>query len=298
MGALWTVIGDSWRDALARKAAIIVALLVLVPLLLLLLGLQVEPGSTPDTVRAKMFGTELGTFFFYEERGEVSRHLRPVEIPRDRVVQVVSVLVLGFVDSWGILLALFLTAGLLPRTLVKGYAELILSKPVPRWSVYLGRYAGGVSLFAGACLVVALAVEGILAGKTGLFTGRLILASLVVVVLFAALFAVAALAGVLAERSGIAILSSVLLWLFAGFLARVHEHYPNLVQSPKVWVRILSGLAEALYRALPRTSDLSEIGWRVVVGEALGSVEPLGSTVLFTLGLLALSLWLFSRRDF
>ena len=291
MRALGIFVLDSWADALARKASLVVGLLIAVPLVLIAVALPVELGSTPGTVRI----TSPWMIFLEEPGGP-----RPIdrELPVEEFVRVVNTFVVAFLSGWGILMALFLTAGLLPRTLGKGQAEIVLSKPIPRWSVYLGRYFGAVTLFLGASLVVILAVAGILWGRTGFFSARAVLSVLLVNLVFAALYAWTCLVGLVCERSGLAVLGAVLVWLLCGFLGRVHTFYPDIAASPKLWVRLLGGVGEALYRVLPRTEDLAKAAREVLWGQGLGWTEPIWATALSTLTLLSLSVLWFYRRDY
>src|SRR5438270_8168440 len=74
-----------------------------------------------------------------------------------------------FLYSWAMALAVFASAGLIPRVLEPGRIELLLSKPVSRIHILLGRFAGNVLVVAGNITYLVLGVWAILGWKTGIW---------------------------------------------------------------------------------------------------------------------------------
>ena len=62
----------------------------------------------------------------------------------ERMVRSVYGAIATFLYTFGMVLAVFASAGLIPSVLEPGRIELLLSKPVSRTHILLGRYAGNV----------------------------------------------------------------------------------------------------------------------------------------------------------
>ncbi len=62
----------------------------------------------------------------------------------DRLVRGVYGGIATFLYTWGMFLAVFASAGLVPSVLEPGRIELLLSKPLSRTHILLGRFAGNV----------------------------------------------------------------------------------------------------------------------------------------------------------
>ena len=76
------------------------------------------------------------------------------------IVRAVQGGIAAFLYTWGMALAVFASGGLIPTVLEPGRIELLLSKPVARHHILLGRYLGSV-------LVVALNIAYLVARRLG-----------------------------------------------------------------------------------------------------------------------------------
>ena len=68
----------------------------------------------------------------------------------------------AFLYTWGMFLAVFASAGLIPSVLEPGRIELLLSKPVSRTHILLGRFAGNVLVVSRNITFLVLGVWTIL----------------------------------------------------------------------------------------------------------------------------------------
>ena len=84
----------------------------------------------------------------------------------DRVVRGVYGGIATFLYTWGMFLAVFASAGLIPSVLEPGRIELLLSKPVSRTHILLGRYVGNVLVISCNVIYLVLGVWIILGIKT------------------------------------------------------------------------------------------------------------------------------------
>ena len=192
----------------------------------------------------------------------------------------------------GMALSVFASAGLVSAMFEPGRIELLLSKPVSRTHLLLGRYLGNVLVIA-ANIVYLIAGSWIIFGiKTNVWGAGFLLSSLCTIFIFCVLLAVLVLVGVLWDSAAVAIMAAFAIMIVTPILAQKNT-IERLLDSE--WSR---NVVRVLYYALPKTSDISVIVRRLILNEPVGSWMPVWSTALFGAVVLALGLWKFRRRSF
>ena len=104
---------------------------------------------------------------------------------------------------WGTLLAIFASAGLTPVLLEPGRIALLLSKPISRPVLLLGRYAGNVLIVALNHIYLVVSIWLIIGSKTGIWERRFLLAIPSSVFMFAVLLCVVTFVGVVFEGGAV-----------------------------------------------------------------------------------------------
>src|SRR5260370_3063905 len=94
-------------------------------------------------------------------------------------------------------LAVFASAGLIPSVLEPGRIELLLSKPVSRTHVLLGRYVGNILVVSCNIIYLVLGVWTILGVKTAICSASFLVAIPTTAFVFSALLPVGVLIAVL-----------------------------------------------------------------------------------------------------
>ena len=215
-------------------------------------------------------------------------------------------LVLGFESGFsaflylvGTFLALFATAHLVPRLQEKGTIDLYLSRPVGRVALLLSRYAGGLLLAAANLLYLIGSMWLIVVWKTRVFHPRFLLSGLVILFAVATLLAFAFLIGVVTSSTGVSLMATYAVFFLSAILV-ARERIAAAV-STETAARIVKGL----YWILPKTAEIGQATVALVAGKEaparLADVHYLavyGSTAVFGAAALALSAFLFSRKDF
>jgi len=215
-------------------------------------------------------------------------------------------LVLGFESGFsaflylvGTFLALFATAHLVPRLQEKGTIDLYLSRPVGRVALLLSRYAGGLLLAAANLLYLIGSMWLIVVWKTRVFHPRFLLSGLVILFAVATLLAFAFLIGVITSSTGVSLMATYAVFFLSAILV-ARERIAAAV-STETAARIVKGL----YWILPKTAEIGQATVALVAGKEaparLADVHYLavyGSTAIFGAAALALSAFLFSRKDF
>jgi len=196
------------------------------------------------------------------------------------------------VFTGGIILSIFATAGLVPQMLEKGYIDLLLSKPLYRWQLFLSRFIGAILIIA--CNVAYL-IGGtwlILGAKTGIWHFQSLLVIPMVVLAFAMLFASMSLIGVLSRSASVTVMISFSL-IFLSPLLQHHDMIYSLLTS-KVYYFILEGV----YHLLPKVSEISQITEALVSGKPVESWSAVWTSALSSLAILAGATFIFQRKDY
>ena len=267
------IVVDTFREALARW--IFIGLFVLSTLMILfflfVLKIDLVEGATATI---SLFGQN------------------PRSFEAQRLVQNVYGGIATFLYTWGMGLTVFASAGLIPRVLEPGRIELILSKPVSRAHMLLGRYAGNIVVVAGNICYLVLGVWVILGLKTGIWKPNFLYAILTTIFTFAVLLAVVVLLGVLVESTALATLVTTALMIVSPLLAQT-----------SLAMRLLSSetartIWKGLYYLLPKVYDLGTITLNAVRGQPVESWMPVWSSALFGAVIMSAAVAIFARRNF
>ena len=198
----------------------------------------------------------------------------------------------GLLYGFGMLLAILASAGLIPTIFEPGRIELLLSKPVERWHILLGRYLGNLLVIALNIFYPVLSLWIIFGVKTGVWTAGFLWGSLLTLFIFSVYLSVILLIGVLWESAVVA--TMVTFGMIILSLILVNRNMIERLLSSE-WSR---NVVRALYYMLPKVWDIGQILGHIVQGQPVDSWMPVWSTALFGMACLGGGLWLFQRRNF
>jgi len=210
----------------------------------------------------------------------------------DRIVRGVYGGIATFLYTWGMFLSVFASAGLIPSVLEPGRIELLLSKPVSRTHILLGRYLGNVLVISSNVVFLVLGIWTMLGVKTGIWSPTFLISIVTTIFIFAVLLAVVVLVGVIFESAALATMISVALMIISAILAQTSTML-RLLSSE--WSR---DLWKGLYYALPKIWDLGRITLNAIQDRTFHDYMPIWSSALFAAVVMMWALQIFSRRDF
>jgi len=214
------------------------------------------------------------------------------QVPADRLIRGIYGSIATFLYTFGMFLAVFASSGLLPSVLEPGRIELLLSKPISRTHILLGRYAGNVLVVFLNSAYLVLGVWTILGIKTGIWSPAFLIAIATTTFIFAVLLAVVVLIGVWLESAAAATMITVALMIISPILAQT-SFMMKLLSSE--WSR---NLWKTLYYALPKVYELGKMTLDAIQSRTFEGFMPIWSSALFGLAMLAGALVIFARRDF
>ena len=272
--ATLALIRDTFREAFARKIFWGLFGLSVAMILFFLFLLKI------DLVEGAMATVSLF--------GRTSNRLTEV----DQLVRGVYAGIATFLYTWGMFLSVFASAGLIPSVLEPGRIELLLSKPVSRTHILLGRYLGNVLVISCNVVFLVLGIWAILGAKTGIWSPTFLISIATTVFIFAVLLSVVVLIGVIFESAALATMISVALMIISAILAQTSTML-RLLSSE--WSR---QLWRALYYLLPKIWDTGRITLNAIQNRTFDDYAAIWSSALFGAVVLACALQIFSRRDF
>lgn len=217
--------------------------------------LEMLPRTTPPEVREKALKT--GVLI---QEGELTLAFGAIRLPLERgrpeAVRHLQLLLAGVVaDTVGLLLALVWTAGFLPTFLEPSAASVLLAKPIPRWTLLVGKYLGVLAFVAFQALIFVGGTWLALGVRSGVWDWTYLLCVPLLLVHFAIFFSFSTLLAVVTRSTVACVIGSILFWMLCwGMNFGRHA----LVGLPEVEAAAASfGHAVELgYWVLPKPADM------------------------------------------
>ena len=274
MSATFALIKDTFREAFARKIfwGLFGLSTLMILFFLFLLNIDIVEGAMATVT---LFGRT------------VSR-VRDVE----KWVRGTYAAIATFLYTWGMLLAVFASAGLTPSILEPGRIELLVSKPVSRVHILLGRYTGNVLVVSCNVIYLVVGVWLILGVKTGIWSGNFLYSIATTIFVFAVLLTVVVLIGVLFESAALAIMVTVALMVMSPILAQTATMLKLLSSE---WSR---DIWRALYYTTPKVYDMGRLTLDLIQRNPVQPWAPIWTSALFGAVMLGTAVIVFQRRDF
>lgn len=270
------------------------------------------PGATRFEVTAKgkantfnMWPHQLGLFF-----GGWKTKLK---LPIGLMVLTIEKYLVGYVGAAiFLLISSVMTAFFIPNMLRKGTIDLLLSKPIHRWTLLLYKYVGGL-LFMFLNAVVLIGGFWLVMGlRTGLWGWHFLLMIPIMTFQFAIYYAASTLAAVFTRNTIVAILVSAALWavlFLTGLVYDLSKPDPGEERGP------VHKVAKVIHDVLPRIGDMDTLATAMIhedllqPGDAqrneikkkvedISWPESISVSLLFIVALLAISCLWFSTREY
>lgn len=308
----WALIVDSFRESLDRKIFWVMAVIsVLIAAAMFCIGF--EPGKIVIL---------FGTWEFQTDTFTIGGTVRP-----DRIATLAVSWIMEFTLGWpGIILAIIATAGFFPAFIERGSIGVVLSKPMPRWQIFLGKYFGTlVFVFVQAVFFVLLTfvVVGL---RWGAWLPGYLWAIPLVVLLFSYIYCVSVWVAVHLRSTIAAVMISLGAWMMFSSVqttADYFEIYPSWQRNQTVY----NAFRTARW-IVPKTQDITYLAakWSgagtsdellpdfeaeetdIVTIERAAAIErrrmnmnplhTIGSSLLFEALVVMLAMWKFSRTDY
>lgn len=273
---IWAVVTHTFRESIAKKTFIAFFVLSTILHLFFTFALSVDAVDGAMAM-VKIMGQDVNS----AQQFDVEKMIVGIE-------SVIATVVF----SGSIFLSIFATASLVPSMLEKGYVELLVSKPLSRTHIFIGRFLGAQSIMAFNVTYLIGGTWVILSAKTGVWYFPYLYSILMVMAAFAIIYALIAFVGVTSKSTGVSIMVAYTVLFFSPFLVQKDQIYALL--SSKIYYYILEGI----YHVLPKTFELGEINQALVMGNPIPGWSALWTSMIAGSIILFFATYIFSRKDF
>lgn len=155
----------------------------------------------------------------------------------ERLLRALPYVMDKFVLSIGLLVAMLVTAPLIPQTFDTGSLHLLLSKPISRVMLYLTKFAGGCAFVLLAATYLFVGLWLICGTRLGIWEHRLLWCIPIYTFVFAVYYSVATLAGAYWRNTVVSIALASLFWGICfgiGITKSVVERFVNVSRITRV----------------------------------------------------------------
>jgi ABC-type transport system involved in multi-copper enzyme maturation permease subunit len=215
--------------------------------------------------------------------------------------EVVVKILLGQLHSssvfWIILFGTFGVAGLIPSMLEKGTIDLLLSKPLHRLELLLGRSLGAVGGVATNLFYFFAGVWLILGFKGGVWVWGFLSSMLYVIVAFACLSSIVVLVGLLSRSTALSVLTAFFVMVISTLLES-RTALLFLLSDNTVYHAILNGL----YYAVPQVPAMIQNSALLIGGlpgrSTTFNIYPFVYSLSSAAVIYGIAGWYFLKKDF
>lgn len=186
------------------------------------------------------------------------------------------------------------SASFIPSMVDKGTIDLLISKPLSRFSILMAKYLGAV-IFVGVSLIYFIgAIWLILSLKSGFWNFSFLFTILSLTFAFAVMYSIVVYIGLTTQGSVIAILVNLfLLFVICPILGN-----REAVIFPLVTNEAVRFIFTFFYYILPKPGEINDITIKLITREAVDSWQPVITSFLFCAALMSYSVYYFSKKDY
>jgi ABC-type transport system involved in multi-copper enzyme maturation permease subunit len=193
----------------------------------------------------------------------------------------------------GIFLAIFSVSSIIPQMLEKGNIDLLLSKPISRTQLILGKFFGGNIVVLANLTYLIFSLWLMIGIKFGDWDLTFLWSIVIITFVFAVLYAMIILIGIISNSSILAMMISYLILLILSPILANREFFYQLFES-----KIAEFFIDGLYYFIPKTAEISNIISEINVGMGIEDFQPILSSFAFLILNIALSIIIFSKKDY
>ena len=177
--------------------------------------------------------------------------------------------------------------------LEKGSVDLILSKPVSRFDLIIGKYFGGIFMVFINIGYLIIGLWFLIGIKFGVWELDFLLTIFTITYAFATLYSLIILIGILTRSSVLVMMISYIIFFILSPILAARDTI-SLISNSK----IISVTLDILYYLIPQTSDMGELTTNLAVGGGIGSSESIYISALFIILTLGVSIFIFNKKDY
>ena len=211
----------------------------------------------------------------------------------NKIVEVMKLAIVAPLFVGGLFLSIFSASSFIPNMLEKGSVDLLLSKPVSRAQIILGKFFGGFAVVFVNIAYLVIGLWFLLGIKFGVWDASILLSIIMISFTFAVLYSLIILVGILTRSSILAMMRSYLIFFVLSPILLLRDKISILLDND-----LVEYLLDGLYYIIPKTAELSSININIAQGLGIDEFQPIISSFLFMILTLALSIIIFNKKDY
>jgi ABC-type transport system involved in multi-copper enzyme maturation permease subunit len=185
-------------------------------------------------------------------------------------------------------------ASFIPSMVEKGNIDLLISKPLSRFTILISKYLGAVLFVAVSLIYFIGAIWLILSMKSGFWNFSFLFTILSLTITFAVMYSIVVFIGLTAQSAVIGILVNLfLLFVLCPLLAARETIIFSFITN-----EVVRFVFNFFYYIFPKPVEINEITVRLITGEPVTSWQPLITTLLFGIVMMAYSVYYFTKKDY
>lgn len=220
--------------------------------------------------------------------------LSGMETYRDAVIKYETTLLNQFSFLVVFCILMVMSASFMPTMLEKGNIDIILSKPISRVKIIIGKFLSVVLLAFVIIALLILIIWLIISLKTGIWYFPYLNSILWLTFIFAVLYSLELLIGLISQSTILSLLVTLVVLFPVTALLAVRE---NLVFNYTKNETIIF-LFNIFYHIFPKPWDMREMCVQLIEGLPVESWWPAITSGLFMLTMISLAVLYFSKKDY
>lgn len=272
-----SIIYGTVKEAIAKKVLLSIFIIFSAVIIIILLVINLDPVEVLPQLMGNDPNFDFNTFVLWFE------------------IQMISQF------PFFIIMTLFIvmTSSFIPSMLDKGTVELILSKPVSRSEIILGKYAGGVLIVFAALTYLITIIWLIISFKTGVWHFSFLASILWYTFIFAVLYSLIIFTALVTKSTVLTLIFNMFLLFPITGLLSLREGVYSLINNKAV-----EFVLDFIYYLLPKPWDLRTMAVEIIEGKfsaaqgILVAYQPLITSVIFIITILSLSIYYFNKKDY
>lgn len=215
------------------------------------------------------------------------------EIILSEILSGLKLMIVSPLFGFGLFLSIFSVSSLVPNMLEKGNIDLLLSKPVARYQIIIGKFLGGTLV---VFINIAYLVIGmwILFGiKFGIWETAFLYSIPMITFTFAVLYSLIIIVGILTKSSILAMMLSYIIFIIISPILAFRENFYPLIDN-----KVTEIIIDVLYYIVPKTSELGTQMSDLSISGGIDDFQPILTSLAFMILILYFSIIIFNKKDY
>lgn len=221
-----------------------------------------------------------------------ARDRDPISIAEE-IVKGLKLFVVTPLFGGGLFLSIFSASSFIPNMLEKGAVDLIISKPISRQQIILGKYLGGLLIVFINIAYLIVSIWLLIGFKFNIWELSFLYSIFTITFTFGSLYSLIILIGILTQSSMLAMMLSYLIFFVLSPILSVRDTISAFVNSS-----IMETIMDVLYYIIPKTSELGSLTTEIAMGYGILEYQPILTTFAFLVLVLYISIIIFSKKDY